>query len=1084
MTIRLGLRSAYSLLFGVHRPGKLLDKAALYGVKAISICDLNNIYGIHSFLEEARERKIRPIVGTALFNGDSETKKKALKMGHSHPSFQIPDSSLPCVHCFVENRAGFARLCEILTEWGRDKAGFSPLPLLRENSNGLILVSTDGIILKELAGRVKKLYAAITPDDLGGIEAHRNLSIPLAFLDTSVFLEKGDYAVHRVLRAIGLNKTIGNLGPNDTVKEDCGLFKPGGELQSRLESWPEAVQGSAEIAELCQFNNLFNGFIFPSYGENPETELRRRVYEGAVPRYGELGDSEIERIDYELDIIEKMGFSPYFLRMDDIVKMAGEMQSSSPGSENRVNRTCGRGSGAASIVSYSLGITNVDPIAHNLYFERFLNPARPDPPDIDVDFAWDERDKLINTVIERFGSEYCARVANHNFFRPRSALRETAKAYGFSDGEISRQFGIRDEGSGLNHSWDPLDSWNHTDSWNLPDSWNSKDSLWRDIFGIAKKIEGLPRGLSMHCGGLVITPEPLSRYGPVEKSAEGFPLLAWEKEGTEAAGFVKIDLLGNRSLAVIRDTLKTLDEEGIIIDPCTWRPADDTATVEALARGDSMGVFYIESPAMRQLQKKTGAGDFDHIVIHSSIIRPAANKFINEYVRRLKGGAWEPLHPRLENILSETYGILCYQEDVSKTAVALAGFNEADADKLRKVIAKKAGAAKLAVYQNQFFEGCRKNGVEEENIVKIWAMMLSFDGYSFCKPHSASYAMVSFQSAYLRVHHPAEFMAAVLSNQGGFYRPDAYISECRRMGLLIDGPDINKSRWKYYGMSNGECTMPKEEYPIPNGECAMPNEEHDIPNKKIQIRGKRGLYKGTVIIGLMAIKGLSVSGSETIIKERERGGNFLSLEDFSRRIKPGRDDIVALCPAGVFDSIAGDLSREMQARRLLAVGSGRNNAEGGRRNYELFETEVLENPRIIPYSPLPTPHSLWEEYRALGFLRHLHPLSLWKDRIMPLKRIKARDMAKYAGCFVRLIGWPVTQKEVWTKDGLTMSFLSFEDETALYETVIFPEMYDRYNKLLFDQQPLLVSGYITDDQGALTLEVKKIEAIAESHDHR
>jgi DNA polymerase-3 subunit alpha/error-prone DNA polymerase len=452
-----------------------------------------------------------------------------------------------------------------------------------------------------------------------------------------------------------------------------------------------------------------------------------------------------------LKIIEEKGFSPYFLVMDDIVRM-------SP-------RTCGRGSGAASIVSYSLGITNVEPIRQQLYFERFLNPARVDPPDVDVDFAWDERDDLIKRVIERFGPDRCARVANHNTFRYRSALRETAKAYGFGDAEISRierqVFHFGDCAGGYIAAHTIISSTNSPEG---ADKSGVGDPLWQEILTIAGRIEGLPRGLGMHCGGLVITPEPIHTYAPIETSLEGYPLLSWEKDGAEAAGFVKIDLLGNRSLAVIRDALKNLEEQGIVIDQSAWHPIEDGATIAALARGDSMGVFYIESPAMRLLQKKTGAGDFAHIVIHSSIIRPAANKFINEYVRRLKGGEWKPLHPRLEKILNETYGILCYQEDVSKTAVALADFDEAEADMLRKVIAKKAGAAKLAAYERQFFEGCRKNGVEEETIQAIWAMMLSFDGYSFCKPHSASYAMVSFHSAYLRVHHPGEFMAAVLSN--------------------------------------------------------------------------------------------------------------------------------------------------------------------------------------------------------------------------------------------------------------------------------------------------------------------------------
>jgi DNA polymerase-3 subunit alpha/error-prone DNA polymerase len=489
----------------------------------------------------------------------------------------------------------------------------------------------------------------------------------------------------------------------------------------------------------------------------------------------------------------------------------------------------------------------------------------------------------------------------------------------------------------------------------------------------------------------VITPLPIRFLAPIEKSLEGYPLLPWEKDGTEGAGFVKIDLLGNRSLAVIRDTLKNLEEQGIVIDPFSWQPAQDKATVDALAVGNSIGVFYIESPAMRILQKKTGAGDFEHIVIHSSIIRPAANKFIHEYVRRLKGGKWEALHPRLSRILDETYGILCYQEDVSKTAVALAGFDEAEADKLRKVIAKKAGGTKLLLYEKQFFEGCRVNGVGEEAIQKIWEMMLSFDGYSFCKPHSASYAMVSFQSAYLRVHHPAEFMAGVLSNQGGYYRPHAYIAECRRMGLLVEGPDINLSRWRYYGL------------------------------------GRR------VIVGLMAIKGISRTGVEAILREREKGGDFLSLTDFLRRVKLGRDDIIALCPAGVFDSIAGGLARTMQARELLKANTGAVR----KGQSDLFTAELAPAYRaggtavLAPVKKKTSTDELWEEYIALGFLRQMHPLALGKAKVLAARRIKANKIGEYVDRFVCLVGWQVTMKEVWTKDGLTMSFLTLEDETAL-----------------------------------------------------
>ena len=978
-------------------PEEIAARAASYGAAALSITDRDNLYGVHAAIDAAKASGLRPVVGAEL----------TMTSGS--------------IFAFVRDRAGFARLCELLTDKRRDSA-FDLPAALRTHAGGLILASSSFETLASLAGRVPSLYAVISPRSLAALGAARSLGIPTVALDDATFLDSDDSAVHAVLRSIALGKTVGSLADSDRAPPEES-FLPLPAFERRLASWPEALRAADEIADACTFDTIFDGFVFPDYltncGSSPAQLLRARVIEGAERRYGELSDAITGRIEYELDIIGRKSFAPYFLIMDDIVRMA--------------SRTCGRGSGAASIVSYALSITNVDPIEHNLYFERFLNMARPDPPDIDVDFAWDERDDLIKRVIERFGADRCARVANHNFFRPRSALRETAKAYGLSEGEISR----------IERSL-----------FELGDAQAVVDPLWAEILAVARRIEGLPRGLSMHCGGLVITPGPISRHAPIEASAEGYPLLAWEKEGTEAAGLVKIDLLGNRSLAVIRDTLANLEEEGIIIDRDLWRPTEDADTVAALARGDSMGVFYIESPAMRQLQKKTGRGDFAHIVIHSSIIRPAANKFIAEYVRRLKGGDWEPLHPRLAYILDETYGILCYQEDVSKTAVALAGFDEADADKLRKVIAKKAGGTKLAEYQERFFAGCRANGVVEETIEKVWEMMLSFDGYSFCKPHSASYAMVSFQSAYLRVHHPAAFMAAVLANLGGYYRPQAYISEARRMGLWVVGPDVNRSTYKYRGEGD------------------------------------------TVVVGLMAIAKLSRSGADAIVAERERHGPYRDLGDVTRRLRLSRDDIVALVAAGTFDSIAPEIGRSAHARILLTeTNINRSPAGQGslfdrpsevmltREPHYISPGVVVSDRLVHSEHPVPavtrrTESELREEYETLRYLRDRHPIALWAQEISQVDRVRASDLERYTGSCIRLLGWPVTQKEVLTKDGLEMNFVSFEDETALYETVLFPDAYERYRNLLFDQRPLVVIGMVKDDQGALNVEVASLISLS------
>ncbi|MCP4694371.1 MAG: DNA polymerase III subunit alpha, partial [Desulfobacterales bacterium] len=310
-----------------------------------------------------------------------------------------------------------------------------------------------------------------------------------------------------------------------------------------------------------------------------------------------------------------------------------------------------------------------------------------------------------------------------------------------------------------------------------------------EVLEHAKRILGAPRYLSVHPGGVVITPGPIDAYVPVERAPKGVPVMQWEKDGAEAAGLVKIDLLGNRSLGVIRDAVLNVRGNGIAFDEKRWEPEDDFATQESLTRGWTMGCFYIESPAMRQLQQKAGRGDFEHLVIHSSIIRPAANEYIQEYLRRLHGGEWDPIHPLLSDVLNETFGIMVYQEDVSKTATSLAGFSPAEADGLRKILSKKDREHALRDYRERFTRGAQEKGVSDDKIAKVWDMIMSFSGYSFCKPHSASYARVSFQAAYLKTHYPAEFIAAVISNGGGFYSTFAYVSEARRMGMTILPPD-------------------------------------------------------------------------------------------------------------------------------------------------------------------------------------------------------------------------------------------------------------------------------------------------------
>ncbi|RPH98787.1 MAG: DNA polymerase III subunit alpha, partial [Calditrichaeota bacterium] len=621
-------------------------------------------------------------------------------------------------------------------------------------------------------GPPQNLYAELVAhgDAQRVLKFARVSSLPLVATNQVYLLDAEEYSIHRLLRAIDLNTTLERL-PADQLARREAVLNSEAEMAAFFPHCPEALENAHSIALQCSFNIDFLDFIFPAYGRsnaiNPDDELLRQVREGIKWRYGSTNEKIEKRLDYELNIIIQKKFAPYFLVVADIVRQAP--------------RTCGRGSAAASLVSYCLGITHVDPIKYNLFFERFLNMGRQDPPDIDVDFPWDERDDILNYIFTHYGAERAAMVANHCCFQPRSAIREIAKVYGMPAQEIdlvTRRMG---------GYWQPTDIWQYTQTHPLYRATELKDP-WPEIITLAEKIRDYPRHLSIHCGGVVIVPDSLNRYvptqpakkmlqltGTIEPDSSALPsvcspehvrVIQWEKDQTEEMKLVKMDILGNRSLAVIRDALRAVESNyGIKIDYASWNPLEDEKTQDTLKNGDTIGVFYVESPAMRLLQQKTRSGDFEHLVIHSSIIRPAANTYIKEYVRRLKGGKYEPLHPILENLLQETYGILVYQEDVSRVAMTLADFDAAEADNLRKIMAKKHKQQQIEDYREKFFSGALAKGVTAEVCTKIWDMILSFSGYSFCKPHSASYAQVSFKSAYLRVYYPAEFMAAVISNQ-------------------------------------------------------------------------------------------------------------------------------------------------------------------------------------------------------------------------------------------------------------------------------------------------------------------------------
>ena len=1016
MYAHLHVHSNYTFCKGASSMEALCKAAKIMGMQHIAITDTNGFYGLIWFIQTAKSLGLGPIIGSHIEHN-----------GHF------------CV-LLAKNLSGYRSICSIISKVHNNTE--QPLYDLVNVSmqENIVLFSHDLKLLQSLLQKQysRNLFVELVPhkNREEALVFSKKNNVPPVATNACYFISPEEWEIHKLLRAIDLNTTLQRV-PQEELVSPKALFLSPQEMQEKFPDCKEAISNTQRIAMECTFLLDFKEFIFTSYkgpnGEDAFRVLRDRVLKGVSWRYNKLNTEIMKRMDYELSIIQDKGFAPYFLVAQDVVQKAP--------------RTCGRGSAAASLVSYCLGITHVDPIKYDLFFERFLNRGRMDPPDIDVDFPWDERDDILDYIFQKYGANSTAMISNHNSFKARSAVREIAKVYGLPDDEIGA---ITKRMTGY---WQPNSIWELTQMHPVYKKTEFPEP-WSEIIHLAEKIRGFPRHLSVHYGGVVIAPNGIDFYVPSQPAKKvlkikgviqpdsGLPqknlvksrvsVVQWEKDQSEDMGLIKMDILGNRSLAVIRDALSAIKKNyGICINYATWDPLHDPMTINMFARGESIGVFYVESPAMRQLQKKTGKGDFEHLVIHSSIIRPAANIFISEYIRRLKGGTYKSLHPLLQKELAETFGIMVYQEDVSKVVMTLANFSAAEADDLRKVISKKHKQRQILDYREKFFLGAQHNNISQDICKKIWDMIMSFSGYSFCKPHSASYALVSFKSAYIRAHYPAEFIAAVISNQGGYYSPFAYISEARRMGLKINLPDINKSEKHYTG------------------------------------------YQKKIRVGFKQIREISATTVDKILEKRKTGGPFSSFDDFVTRVNAYPSDVAKLIKAGCFDSLEINKSRPTLLWRLKQI-----QAED-RLTFHNSTLNLFEDNNSVK-SKLPTPQGydertvLQHEVETLGFLLSKHPLTLYQDRINNLKYTKAEDLQKLVGNMVTTIGWFITGKTVSTKYEQLMEFLSFEDTTAIYETTFFPKTFSKFVHMISKIRPFILYGNVQSHYGAIVLNVERV----------
>ena len=651
-----------------------------------------------------------------------------------------------------------------------------------------------------------------------------------------------------------------------------------------------------------------------------------------------------------MNLITQKGFGPYFLIVKDIV-----LQTKS---------TIGRGSAAASVVSYCLFITQVDPIKYNLSFDRFIHPERMSMPDIDIDFPWDERDDIINYVFRKYGDKRTAMVANQVFLKPRSAIREVGKVHGLPNEQINS---ITKRIRFFNFNKKLKTQIRNDSVLNNIDL----DEKLKEVLRHSKKILGVFRYSSVHPGGVVIVPDKLSKYVPILNAPKGVQIVEWEKDQVEDSGLLKIDILGNRSLAVVRDTIKQINltsssNDRQYINYHKIQPIEDEKTREIMRAGKTIGVFYIESPSIRQLMAKAGIVNFEHIIIFSSIIRPAANRFTSLMLDRIHGAPWNLIHKDL-SFLSETYGIIVYEEQVSMVLMVMTGVGFEEAKTIRKIISRDIDKNKIDNCKNLFLKKSMKRGYEIDVINQVWGMISSFKGFSFCKPHSASYAMLAFTCAYLKTHFTAEFLASVISNQGGYYSSYAYMSE-------------------------------------------------------------------------------------------------ESLNDFLFRVKIDLSDAMVLTNAQCFKRLCNEKNHREIAYIVAEFYLNNDNNEplsNGPIKEELTKSEICQL-----------------EYQTFGYPVSTHPLDLYRSFIS--KNISfACDIPKRVGKSIYLLGVYITSKDTITGKNEQMKFLTLEDETEIYECVLFPKVFLELGDVIQWETLFVLRGEVKKTFGVHTVIVDRIGSLTD-----
>lgn len=966
----LNCHSYYSLRYGTMSPEALVQQAVGLGVDTLALTDINNCSGMFDFAKACIDNNIRPIVG-----------------------MDIRNDNKPLYTILAHNVDGFEEINRFFSSYNLCN---SPLPAQAPELEHCTVVYpfpvSENQLLEanELIGiRVTELNKLVTSP----LRHHQD---KLIAWQPVTFDGKAGRELHHHLRAIDRNCLL-----NRVVADDCAAHYEVMVNQERIkrafENHPQIWRNAEVLAEKCSFNFDFksvkNKQVFTDSRYADRLLLSRLANDGMERRYGSSNAVARERIAKELHIIDTLGFSAYFLITHNLVQYA---------SGSGIYHV-GRGSGANSVVAYCLGITDVDPIELNLYFERFLNPKRTSPPDFDLDFSWQERDRIHQYLFEKYGGEHTALLGATNTFQGRSVIRELGKVYGLPKGEIDE---LVETGISANN-----------------------DAIGRKIAEIGSMMQDFPNVRSIHAGGVIISEEPIFRYTSLDMPPKGLPTTQWDMYTAEAIGFEKLDILSQRGIGHIKDCVELVRQNrGEVVDiHRTEEFKNDAKVRQMLATGETTGCFYIESPAMRGLLKKLRCSDYLTLVAASSIIRPgvAQSGMMRQYIQRFHHPqGFKYLHPVMKEQLEETYGVMVYQEDVLKVCHHFAGLDLADADVLRRAMSGKfRSKAEFQRIIDKFFSNCRERGYPDDLTREVWRQIESFAGYSFSKAHSASYAVESFQSLYLKAHYPLEFMVAVINNFGGFYSTWLYVNEARRWGATVNPPCIN---------SSGYLTS--------------------ITDKDI-------------FLGFIHIQNLDAEMGKRIEVERIRDGVFNDMDDFITRTGAKREQMILLIRSGAFRFLMIPKPNMLWQMHLLL----HNAKQAPQYSRKLFAQPSRRFK--LPEFTRNAIEDAYDEIELLGFTVSSSQFGVLETKFRG--EMISRQMIDNVGRKVRMLGQLVTIKYVRTVKREIMNFATFIDATGeFFDTVHFPPSLKAYP--FRGDGIYLILGTITEEFGYASLEVEKM----------